>query len=366
MGNSQDRRRESRERMRLFQGWITSFGEGADRKAKAYFLATFALALLLAGLPMIGLTVNLWIGAPVMAFAFTCGATALWLWEGFSRFHLILRWITVIIVGTGYCVVVGRQIWTQYELDHPLLVLDIPKWPTPHMPWYVTGVVPTHSTTNAAPIYKLHLAFKDSPTLNATNKTAISKELNAFYDYLTALGFQMTTDVPPIGIVPGRGGTTGGMFAKPINSRLVGLWAGSDDPAGSAREAYSRYVFTLLVRIFDYYPQEYDNRFNAMNVFSEYFSSSFTDKRPINPDWSKDWIAALWEVRAKYGKLFVDRSMKEAVVLIDDPNFARDVSPNLFFYLRFRYGEQAVTDDHQKLGGVDEIFEKYHLYERPE
>lgn len=152
MGSSQDRRRESRERMRLFQEWITSFGEGADRKAKSYFLATFALALLLAGLPMIGITVNLWIGATVMAFAFTCGATALWLWEGFSRFHLVLRWITVIMAGTGYCAVVGQQIWTQYEQDHPLLVLDIPKWPIPHMP---SGVLPATARSNgASPVLK--------------------------------------------------------------------------------------------------------------------------------------------------------------------------------------------------------------------
>ena len=138
MGSSQDRRRESRERMRLFQEWDHVFlVEGADdRKAKSYFLAYirtrsftgrftydrynrwqsvdrrdgYGLRLYVAGQPC------------TMAMG----------WDSSGDFILFSVGSTVIMAGTGYCAVVGQTdldaIWSKIIR---CWFLDIPKWPTP-------------------------------------------------------------------------------------------------------------------------------------------------------------------------------------------------------------------------------------------
>src|SRR5579859_4488332 len=117
MGNSEERRRERRERLRIWKQWITSFGEGADRKAKFYLLAALVPTLLFAGLPMVGVSINLPLGAGLLASAFFLSARCLWFWEGLSKYHVILRWLTVIMAGIGYFWWVGGLIVTEYRKE---------------------------------------------------------------------------------------------------------------------------------------------------------------------------------------------------------------------------------------------------------
>ena len=44
MGSAEDRRRENRERIRMWREWLTSFGEGADKKAKIIFVVGLSIA----------------------------------------------------------------------------------------------------------------------------------------------------------------------------------------------------------------------------------------------------------------------------------------------------------------------------------
>lgn len=148
MGTSRDHRLENRERMRAWKAWLTTFGEGENRKATIYFLLALAAAFLFGGLPMIGVAVNLPLGAIVLAVAFFLATKALWLWAGFSRFHRVLRWITVIVVGVLYLSWVGNQVWNQYEKDHPLLAFQFPVLPRPAPPRL--PAVPVPSTSSAS------------------------------------------------------------------------------------------------------------------------------------------------------------------------------------------------------------------------
>jgi hypothetical protein len=116
MGNSQDRRHERRERMRVFKEWVTSFGSGSDKKAKIFFLVGSCLALVIWGFGLIGVSVNIWLGGLVLAVAFTLGVWALWIWEGFSKSHILLRLGTVTVAAVAYFAVIGNQIMS--ELHH--------------------------------------------------------------------------------------------------------------------------------------------------------------------------------------------------------------------------------------------------------
>src|SRR5882672_2781690 len=109
MGNSSERRQERRERQRLWREWLTSFGDGSEKKAKIFFLVAAALALFIWGLGLIGVIVNIYVGGLVLTVAFVLGICALWIWEGFSRFTMMLRCSTLVVAGIVYFGMIGRQ-----------------------------------------------------------------------------------------------------------------------------------------------------------------------------------------------------------------------------------------------------------------
>lgn len=111
-------------------------------------LAGFIVALLAWGLPMIGVTINLWLGTIVLAIAFVLMVVGFWQWEKFSKWHKALRWITVIVGALVYFSLVGNQIHLQYNKDHPKVAQT--SGPTiPQQP--VTGKPATMQTTHPAP-----------------------------------------------------------------------------------------------------------------------------------------------------------------------------------------------------------------------
>lgn len=77
------------------------------------------LGLLGIGLPMIGVTINLWLGFSILAIAFALIAWGCWIWEGKSPRRALFRIITICTLAGGYFSLVGIQIHTQYVKDHP-------------------------------------------------------------------------------------------------------------------------------------------------------------------------------------------------------------------------------------------------------
>jgi hypothetical protein len=82
----------------------------------------FVLALIALGLPMIGVTVNLWLGAIPLAVAFGFMVYGFWKWERSANWNPILRVGTVIFGAMLYFSLIGIQIRTQYKQDHPVQI----------------------------------------------------------------------------------------------------------------------------------------------------------------------------------------------------------------------------------------------------
>ena len=82
----------------------------------------FVLALIALGLPMIGVTVNLWLGAIALAVAFGFMVYGFWKWERSANWNPILRVGTVIFGAMLYFSLIGIQIRTQYKQDHPVQI----------------------------------------------------------------------------------------------------------------------------------------------------------------------------------------------------------------------------------------------------
>jgi hypothetical protein len=85
-------------------------------------IAGLVLGLLGIGLPMIGVTINLWLGFSTLAVAFGLIAWGCWIWEGKLPRRKPLRILTICIIAGFYFTLVGIQIRAQYKKDHALSV----------------------------------------------------------------------------------------------------------------------------------------------------------------------------------------------------------------------------------------------------
>jgi hypothetical protein len=86
--------------------------------AKIALVSGLVLGLLPWGLGLIGVTVNLPLGALILFVAFSLGVYAFWIWEHSSQWHVILRVLTVSLAAIVYFGLVGMQIHREYKTEH--------------------------------------------------------------------------------------------------------------------------------------------------------------------------------------------------------------------------------------------------------
>jgi hypothetical protein len=108
------------------------------------FIFGMALALLIWGLQLIGVTVNVWLGAGVLALAFGLVARSFWAWEGPSRWHIAWRSLTILVAAGLYAAIIIPQIKKELAREHPSLIAQKP--PSP-----VAPLVPPTETNSKPP-----------------------------------------------------------------------------------------------------------------------------------------------------------------------------------------------------------------------
>lgn len=89
------------------------------RQVAPSLVAGFVLALIEMGLPMIGVSVNLWFGGILLTAAFALFAWGLWNFETNRDFGKLARGVTTAVIGLVYFSLMGFQIHSQYKRDHP-------------------------------------------------------------------------------------------------------------------------------------------------------------------------------------------------------------------------------------------------------
>jgi hypothetical protein len=119
-GDSHQRPLLERALNRLLEKRMAPINPAQGKSAKIYFWIGVCIALGLGGLPLIGVTVNIWLGGALLLSAFASLVRAFWIWEGSLKLHVFLRIGTVLIAAALFCWLVGSQIVDQYERDHPL------------------------------------------------------------------------------------------------------------------------------------------------------------------------------------------------------------------------------------------------------
>ena len=89
------------------------------RRIEMSIIGGFVLALIAMGLPMIGIAVNLWLGAVVLLIAFLLFSYGFWQWEKAKDWSAVARANTLWVLGLVYFTLIGWQIFAEHQKDHP-------------------------------------------------------------------------------------------------------------------------------------------------------------------------------------------------------------------------------------------------------
>ena len=100
----------------------------SDKSGKVYFIVGLFLTLLIWGLQLIGVTVNIWLGGFVLAISFALMVYAFWIWEGVSRWHVLLRLGTIAGAAILFVFLIGKQITAERRREH-LTARNVPAVP---------------------------------------------------------------------------------------------------------------------------------------------------------------------------------------------------------------------------------------------
>jgi hypothetical protein len=149
---------------------------------------------------------------------------------------------------------------------------------------------------------KVRLIFKDSPLFTKERRQKIGDRLQGFHDYLARVGFDPPLDIPPIEVTPGRH-TVVGLFDGSGNPYEGYLRIGElniNEPRGLIF-IYANHLFRLLLSGTTF-PDEFLKTSTVM-LFSTYYTDSYLGQCTSS---TYIWANALWEIREKCGKEFMD------------------------------------------------------------
>ena len=159
----------------------------------------------------------------------------------------------------------------------------------------------------------ISMTFKSSPALTEDRQHSIQWELNKYYLYLKKVGFQLPTDIPPLGLNPPRGIVLAmGPPLGPTSTHSIYIPEDVVDDFDNVRFAYSTYTFNRLLTWPDMLKTgltraEAEHDEVAAWIAECYFPASFSGHLVCEkgtPGYK--WTEALWEVRSQLGQDYAD------------------------------------------------------------
>ncbi|MGD0921069.1 MAG: hypothetical protein ABSA70_04805 [Terriglobia bacterium] len=204
----------------------------------------------------------------------------------------------------------------------------------------------------------LDLTFKNSPLFTPGRRERISMEMDEFYTYLTAVGFDLPKQIPPLGTHPGNAITM--VWTFPLDSiydAQISIPEGWIDKPDDIRNVYAMWVFRRLFGLLQ--PLEPAGRQQFIepmaSLFSCYYRSSFASHNVCDHDWvGRSWNNILWEIRTKKGKDFTD-SVVFYTYKAWKPSSKPPESFDDFFGLHFLHAVWVKDNRGQDLQDVEKI-----------
>jgi hypothetical protein len=290
-------------------------------------------------LPVLGL-VALLVYLGLFVTSETCKSYALALKKRFEKRHRVHGLLIFACAGAFVGMLIGVCFWLALKESRKHIVeMDRLEHPA-------SVASQSNPQINQAGIIKsdIQLIFKESRLFTPERKLTLTREVNDFYQYLSALGFNLPNKVPPLGVGPSV--SAGGGFPDTIYAKTITIRSHDVDNLANVRYAYALFIFQTLFDRFQHSPSPGPaHNLAAVWLFSRYYCASYANRKPkINP---RSGIAimenALWDIRRRFGKDFVDRSMFYTFERWE-PDLPKEKDFQRFFGVRFLLGE-AVVDN---------------------
>jgi len=260
--------------------------------------------------------------------------------------------------------------------------------PTPPQP--VIPSPPTEMRPHSRAL-KLDLIFKDSPLFTEKRREAITKDINDFADYLSALGVPIPTDIPPIGIDTKNPKATGWSFNEQSNNKYYynkfTLQQGMLDDRQKITEAFCNFVIGRFIykprsplavanlatltpqQFYDatHTPEQMDQsyRWTASVPVTQYLNHSYwnqqfaKNQRPVCPDQGDGTAYYLWEARMRFGKEFTDKlAVFTLRAIMDKPYTDPTQHYRQYFYERLSTADSVIDNENAKMPGFDGILKE--------
>jgi hypothetical protein len=207
------------------------------------------------------------------------------------------------------------------------------------------------------PPLEIRLTFKASPLFTPMRQIRIEREVNEYCRYLSAIGYDLPKEFPPIGTMPGKVLRRLSFSPGTIYSEYLLLPEDYLDDPQHVRAAFSFYIFERLLN-----PNSSDlNGFLFISeiIYSNYYLADFSNVQPSAP--RKDapgdkWISAIWDIREKHGREFANKSLfytfKQWHIPVDN---IQNESFDKYFGRRFSIGLDVEDNRQQHAGSIAKI-----------
>jgi uncharacterized protein DUF4062 len=196
--------------------------------------------------------------------------------------------------------------------------------------------------------------FKSSPLFTAQRQKHIRRDLTAFHDYLTAIGFDIPKKVPFIlGTTPNRVSMGLATPGDPYNT-FIRIPENTIHQDRRIQIQYAMFVFRNLFTRYEPFRSKF--YLGGTLVFSVYYVSSY---RGINFCSETDtWCQALWDIRQQYGQAFTDKLLFYEFQQWEQASPSESNFDAYFMYRFFKGLSVAANDVDQQAPAVMAILRK--------
>lgn len=216
---------------------------------------------------------------------------------------------------------------------------------------------------------EVQMIFKSSLKFTPYHRWKITREADDFRNYLIEVGFDVPRQVPPLGVAPNAIMSGAVEGAGALGADMVIPEESLANPGDPFRVAYSEYLFGNLVPEHPKNLQESERVGRAVRIFADYYRCSYANKLsvfyPYPPDLGK-WESALWELRGKYGREFMDKAMFYATKRwLPYGTDQSDKDFDSYFALRIEVGIAVFDNNGNPINEVREFWKQKGFIKQP-
>jgi hypothetical protein len=207
----------------------------------------------------------------------------------------------------------------------------------------------------------LPITFAESEELSWLTKYRVTRGMTLFHAYLAQVGFDLPHAPPPVSLGSIRSAVVTRGDSNPSSWSLE---IDEHDPGNGelVRIGYASVLFSLIFDRAEAMRSHPLHRMQMASYFAHYFTYSYSGRPEPHP---VSWMLALWDLRAKFGKDFVDHCLLYTLTRLKPPATTEQASGlsttdfNSYFAESFLRGESGMDPGGRKVAEIEGVFRQY-------